>query len=121
MALRVLLGLPRMGMMLLSALLLVGGAIDLAACEPEPDHHTASLIAQDDHQTETASSPDAGHSSEGEQHAVCAHGHCHHAANIILHDTAQPVPVSSAHAVHATSTHGLAPPPLTAPFQPPRA
>lgn len=66
---------PLAALLLLLSVLL-GGAIDAAACTPEQP-----MLEQVDLSTSDGSQPDSGDRTD--KHAVCAHGHCHHGAQMI--------------------------------------
>lgn len=66
---------PLAGLVLALAILL-GGAVDAAACESEVN---AASVCTVDH--EQVAHDDADHGDrdgERDQHGTCAHGHCHH-------------------------------------------
>jgi hypothetical protein len=48
-----------------------GGAVEAVACSPEVDASVSIAFFQDQ-------APAEDENQSGDQHAVCAHGHCHH-------------------------------------------
>ncbi len=48
-----------------------GGAVEAVACSPEVDASVSIAFVQDQ-------APVEDENQSGDQHAICAHGHCHH-------------------------------------------
>lgn len=127
MALKAILALPRFGVMLFAALLLIGGAMDAAACIPETDHHAAHSDGATNagiagaYAHAAASDAPSDNDKSGDQHAVCAHGHCHHSAASLLGALSQPELPALPQIALAASVPALISAPLAPPTQPPRA
>lgn len=82
---------PLAALFLLLAVLL-GGAIEAAACESEPVAFEQVDISSHD-------GGDQNPSGKTEQHGVCSHGHCHHSPQLTnsSNDAAQVLASTSTH------------------------
>lgn len=115
MALKAILDLRRFGALLFALALLLGGAIDLAACEPERDFPVAQIALSSD----SGDTHDDG--ASGEQHGVCAHGHCHHAGSFIPNVAVSGLLAAPRPAISPAAIAALSSAPTGPPTQPPRA
>ena len=100
--------------LLILVALLMGSAIDAAACEPEFAQHA---------QIETSADADGEQNTDGtvEQHGVCAHGHCHHASSMIDHNSDGAAAIATPLDLFRSPQARLAGTAISLPKQPPRA
>lgn len=68
--------------MLLVLALLVGGAVDAAACEFEDASQGSTSIAMADEQADESPTRDDEPRHDGD--SGCVHGHCHHGAHSLI-------------------------------------
>jgi len=100
--------------LLILVALLMGSAIDAAACEPEFVAHAQVEVAVD-------GADEQGSDSDDQDHAVCAHGHCHHGTQILGGSGAAADAPAPASITFGSHPDGLAGTSIPLPKQPPRA
>jgi len=76
---------PHIAALLLLLGIVLGGAVDAAACEPDKEFAAVTAIVAD-------TPADSGTRDEApakERHGECVHGHCHHGAQQVPSQVAQ--------------------------------
>lgn len=99
--------------LLILVALLMGSAIDAAACEPEFVAHSQAEVSAD-------GSGEQDPAGKDKKHGVCAHGHCHHASQAVGHTAEAGAAIATPLILFGSPPAGLTGTLSSPPKQPPR-